>query len=247
MNVFKEMHLTVYRRAADKLHSDGEGMVVVNAGDPLVGDTDPKKYSSEVGIQYLSFFMTLDEFVGLMEGRISGCNDIGHNVRAFGDSFTFFDMEFSREQRGVLRVPFVTIQIPRYVRRILLRAVRSTLRKCDPDGDRLRVELPLPLRERWARQYGCGTGKVEVDVGGSGAFFSECSAKGGETFSRSVEHLKQIALNGTARHTDLGKVHVSKDWDGFYFRIMSPSGRCTMNGGIINHGKGGEQSWSLHT
>lgn len=254
MKNFQEMHLTVYRRGVTNAHPEGEGMVAWYAHGPLVGDTDERKYASEVGLQSLSFFMTLDEFEGLMDGRLTGCNDIGHNVRACGDAFTFFDMEFPHDARGVLRVPYVTLSVPYYVRRLLKRVVRMTLRRCAPDGDRLTVKLSPDNRERWARQYGPGTGEVAIDVvdrtedGLCRAFWEACGTLGGETWERSVDQLRRIAQNGTARHTDVGTVRISKDWDGFYFQILDPSGRRTMNGGLINHGRdGAAPSWSLHT
>ncbi len=235
MLAFKNMHLTVYKR------NNGEGMVALEAQEPR---------EEGEGVKYLSFYFTLDEFNGLFTGKLGSCNDIGHNVRSMGgEVFTFYDMEFSSQSRGVMKVPFVNVNIPRYVSRVLMRVVRMTLRHCEPDGKRKRVELSHANRERWLRQYGQGTGKVEIDVTSpeSAAFFTDCRTHGGETFTRCIEGLKNIARNTTYRHTDVGTVKLSKDWDGFYFKIITPRGSCTLNGGVINHGRDGGHDWSTHT
>lgn len=119
MIVFKEMRLTVYRRHATKAWPKGEGMVAWEASQPLIGDLDDKKYTSEVGIKNLSFYFTLTEFRGVMDGRMAGCTDIGHSLRATGDMFTFFNMEYPSAPRGVMHVPYVVLHVPYYVRRIL--------------------------------------------------------------------------------------------------------------------------------
>jgi hypothetical protein len=234
MITFKRMSLEVYKRA------NGEGMIALHASEPLVGTE---------GIRYLSFYFTHEEFSGVLVGRLSGCSDCSHNLRRFGELYTFYDMEFSRHVRGVMHVPFVNVSIPRYVAKILDRVVRMALRGCEPDGGRITVELSFATRERWMRQYGQGTGKVNVDVSDekSAAFFTEMCTHGGETFARCIENLKDIARNTTYRHTDVGTVKLFKDYDGFYFCIITPRGSQGLNGGVINHGRDGKYDWSTHT
>jgi len=239
MLAFKNMHLTVYKR------DNGEGMVALEAREPAV-----EVKSSDDGIRYLSFYMRLQEFEDLMDGKASSLTDISHNVRRMGELYTFYDLEFGAPHTfGAMKAPYVNIMLPHYVTRILRRAVRMTLRHCEPGGERKSVEVSVLNRERWLRQYGQGTGKVEIDVASpeGAAFFTECRTHGGETFTRCIENLKAIARNTTYRHTDVGTVKLSKDWDGFYFRIITPRGSCSLNGGVINHGRDGEHSWSTHT
>ena len=258
MLTFKDMRLEVYRRA------NGEGMVALLAENPTVGTEadeadrlawDEGRYGcNTAGIRYLSFYFTHEEFTGLLTGKLSGCNDCSHNVRAFGELLTFYDLEFSRETRGRVTVPFVNLHIPHYVGKFLVRAVQHTLAKCVPDGDRITFSIPWATRERWMRLYGQGTGSVVLDVvdgypkiDAVRDFYAECEQKGGETFARCVENLKAIGLNSTYRHTDTATVKLSKDLDGWYFRILRPDGRCTLNGGVVNHGRDGKHDWSTHT
>lgn len=238
MQTFREMHLEVYRR------ENREAMVSLHAEGVTVGDPDAR--SSEAGIHYLSFYFTHREFTGVMRGELSGCNDIGHNLRACGEMLTFFDMDFPSSARGVMRVPYVNLHVPFHVRRILLRAVNMTLRRCEPGGERLRVGIPFDLRGRWSKQYGQGTGRVEWDVHGK-EFFDECQRDGGATFKRCMDSLHAVGRNGTFRHTDVARVCLSKDADGFYFRVFDAKGNCRLNGGVINHGRDGAHEWSTHT
>lgn len=232
MLTFCEMHLTVFRRES------GEEMVAFNASKPTVPE--------DGGLSYLSFYMTGEEFTGLLTGKINAVNDLGHNVRRSGELYTFFDLDFPSRSAGVMKVPYANVQIAHYTARILVRAVRLAWRKAEPGGERIRIELPYHVRGRWALRYGQGTGKVEVDHGDR-AFYDECGAIGGESFERCMANLRAIAQNQTYRATDTAKVVLRKDWDGFYFRILSPRGQCVLNGGVINHGRDGAPSWSTHT
>lgn len=240
MLTFQEMYLEVYKNSR-------QGMVALYAKVPLVGDLDPEKYADEVGLKFLSFYMTETEFLGLMDGSVSGCNDIGHNVRAVGDSFTFFDMDFSSKDRGVMSVPFARVEFPYHVRRVLARAVKATLKRCVPDGDRVQIEIPLALRERWVRQYGYGKGQVVIDADEKTlARVAECSAAS-EDFKQKLDHVKRISQNSTMRHTDRAKFYIRTDGDDFYWSAHTPAGHRRMNGGIIDHGRDGETSWSVYT
>lgn len=240
MLTFRELSLEVHRR------DTGEGIVAIYSRGPLVGD--PDAYSCEAGIRGLSFYCTEADFVALLTGKVDSLSDGYHGVRRFVESYTFFDMEFPRESRGVLPLPYVRLEIPNAVARVLVRAVRMTLRRCVPNGDRLRVEIPFETRERWVRQYGQGTGEVRFEIPeDQQARYRECAATGGPSFKNCIENLERIALNNTWRHTDVSTVYLSKDRNGWYFCIYSPKGARRMNGGVINHGSDGNQDWSTHT
>ena len=236
MLTFKHFKFTVYKR------ENGEGMVVLDAHN----DRDEPRRE---GINYLSFYFTHKEFTDLFEGRTSSCNDCGHNVRRVSEIFTFYDMDFPSAPSGVMHIPFVNLTIPAHVQGILLRVVKARLRACQPGGERLDVVLPMAARERWLRRYGQGRGRVELNIPeGHKIFFDACATNDTSgTFARCMDTLNRIAANATWRWTDVATVQLTKDWDGFYFRILRPDGRCTLNGGVINHGRDGKHDWSTHT
>jgi hypothetical protein len=246
MTEFKFMYLsayTTYRGRGD--HRVIERMVSIHADDGRDAErTD--------GMNYVSFFMTEEEFTGVMKGEIGAVTDIGHNLRVDGERFTFFDLDlgYRHETRGIMRVPYVIMMVPYHVRKILLRAVQRTWNRCLPDGDRLRIDIPLATRERWLSKYGQGKGEVLIDlVNGEKTkeFFDECQAAGGKTFSDCIDRLVAIARNTTFKNNERGVVKLFKDWDGFYFNILGPDGHSRMNGGVINHGRDGTHDWSTHT
>lgn len=219
--------------------------------------TDYCASKRQAGINFLSFYMAETEFNGLFTGKLGACNDIGHNLRASGEHWTFFDLEFPRETRGVAQVPYVVVNFPHYVQKILHRAVRLALCQCDRDPEperenRVVIEIPWSVRERWMRRYGNSKGQVQIDVSPSASeFLRECATKAADlndtTFVRCMEHLDAIARNTTYKSDEVGVVKLSKDMDGFYFEIYTPKGRRTLNGGVINHGRDGKVDWSLHT
>lgn len=241
MITFRELSLEVHKR------DTGEGVVAIYSRDPLVGD--PHAYSSEAGISGLSFYCTEADFVGLLTGKIDSLTDGYHGVRRFCEDYTFINMEFPRESRGVAKVPFVRLNIPHQVARVLVRAVRMTLKGCVPDADRKKIEIPLATRERWMRQYGQATGKVRFEIPeDQHAYYTRCAVTGGESFANCIDNLERYACNSTWRHTDTSVVRLSKDRNGWYFCIFTPKGNRTLNGGVINHGAAeGDQNWSTHT
>jgi len=249
MLTFRDMRLTVYKR------DSGLGMVALEARDPTVGN--PESPTSEAGIRCLSFYFTLSEFEGLLRGRLSGCNDLGHNVRRIGECYTFYDMEFSTKARGVMHVPFVNLQIPHHVGLILLRAVCMVLRHCKPEGNgnydpRREIVLSYATRDRWMRVYGQGTGEARLEFRSQDAadLYDFCLDKGGKPFKERIEQLLQIAKNGTWKRGEVGTVTLCgalHDPSGFDFGIYLPNGKMSMNGGLINHSRDGGHDWSIHT
>ncbi len=244
MIAFREISLTVYKTEYRKVE---QSMVVWNAREPLVGDLDDRKYTSEVGLKNLSFFMTLEEFNGILDGRLSAASDIGHYLRTSGADFMFYDLEFPRETRGVFTVPFVRLDVPYYVRRILKRVVRIALRRAEVDGDRISVPIPFTLRERWVKQYGIGKGQVEIQASDETLALVE-RHKSDPDFAWSYESVRAIAQNTTDRHTDRAKLTLSAFGDREVgWAAYTPKGAFRMNGGIIDHGKDGKHDWHVHT
>jgi hypothetical protein len=262
---FQNMHLSVFRSKRGK-NAAGEdvieGMVSLHARDHVDGDAPREsEYGRSLGLNYLSFYFTQKEFEDIFQQRTFSANDIGHNVRAAGEHWTFYDLEFSAKARGMLQVPFVVVEIPYIVQRILLRMVRRAWAKCVPDGDRIEIVLPMVTRQRWLKTYGCGKGEAKLkfrewedrvttsageQVTKTQAFMLECEAAAGEKFKERVESLLTIARNQTIKRSETAHVEISKDWDGFYFQILRPDGKRTMNGGLINHGRDGQHDWSIH-
>ena len=253
MKTFKSFSISAYK-TEDSRGKCTRSMVVLNARGPLVGDPDTSKSSTETGLQYLSFFMTIYEFNDLMDGRVSSLTDCSHNVRSIGSNFMFYDMEYARDARGVLQIPYACIDIPSQVCKILKRAVRMLLRNCPDESasrDRPEFHISMENRERWSRQYGIGKGKVEVVAEPETiAYVEKCKAEGDKTFLHSLETVTRIARNTTSKHTESGKLHMSKysRHDGeINWCAYTPQGVFRMNGGIIDHGKDGNHDWSVHT
>lgn len=131
--------------------------------------------------------------------------------------------------------------------RILRRAVDAAVKRCEPNGERIKIDLPFELRERWERQYGQGKGQIEYRSDDETlSYINECEAN--EKFSRCIESVRAIARNVTYRHVDKAMIQISKYYTGreFSWCVYSPSGKFVMNGGIINHSAEG-QDWSVHT
>jgi hypothetical protein len=274
MNTFKNMRLEAWRTENKRgkviesmvsLHAD-DGRICSECGEEwpcktreaalkLDDWTTHQKWDNpprKEGLGYLSFFFTGQEFSEVCEQRRNSVNDIGHNLRACGEGWTFYDLDFTCEDRGVMQVPFVRLTVPYYVQKVLLRVVKSAWEKCIPDEKRITIDLSLARRERWLKVYGQGHGSVKLDFGGYKseevqAYFDKCKIEGGDSFARCAETVEAIARNTTFAADEVAKVHVRSDSDGFYWEAHTPKGQRTMNGGIINHGRDGSHDWSVHT
>jgi hypothetical protein len=220
----------------------------------LENDRIPWDAPRPEGLNSVWFCFTAEEFYRVMRESTGTCSDIGHNVRRSGECFTFFDLDFSAQRQGIMHVPFVNVQISYQVCAILARAVRLAFRRVNSPGDSVKIDIPLPLRERWAREYGRGKGSADLDMTPeTAAFLAECESAPApdeewRTVRSNVDRLIQIAKNNTYRRADRARVRLAKDWDGFYFRIVRPDGSTVLNGGLVNHTRdGGSPSWSTHT
>lgn len=239
MLTFKEMKLQVFRR------ENGDGMIALFADKRMDLKDDDRHNNKVAGLKYLSFFMTYEEFTGLFSGKLGSVNDIGHNVRRNGEMFTFYDLDFSTHTYGNMIVPFVVLDIPFHICSILLKRVDEMLSTCENGGERKDIDLSYEERKQWMDTYGQGKGEITIDISSSSTLeaYTERLMQGSESFYKNVEQLGNIARNTTYKSDDVGVVQLSKDWDGFYFRILTPEGKCTMNGGIVLHG----DTWSIHT
>jgi len=194
----------------------------------------------------ISFFFTKEEFKKFASGSWSTFIDITYHCQSIGDMALFFSINVPRETYGTMNVPFYSLQFPVFARRIILRAAEKIWAKNSTDREKIVVDDERSAR--WVKQYGDGKGEVEVDIVSpeTSQLYNEIKDKGGE-FNDRMERLQTIAKNGTIAFFQTGKVRLMKDWDGFTFDIISPKGKSTMFGGLVNHGRDGKFDWSIHT
>jgi hypothetical protein len=165
-------------------------------------------------------------------------------------------LSYEGPDSGRREVKYRRLNFPFHLWRVLLRygkLVKPVLKKAEADRDskyeeRYRdVDLSLARRQRWVKLYGQGKGQLQVTMPEeSRAFFVECAARSPEFVER-YENVERIALNSTVGFMETAKLKVFKDYDGFYWEALSPSGRRIMNGGIVNHGTTEKPDWSIHT
>ena len=196
-------------------------------------------------MNYISFYMDGADFIGLMDGTRDAASDLRHKLWRSGDLFTFYDFDFPLKAYGKVEVPFVTITIPFHVRRILARAAHMAWAKCRVDDNRITLDIPWKLRQRWDNRYGEAKGRVVMDCDS----VVDKLAKVGynHKFEEMINRLRQIALNTTRRDSDTATVRLSNDMAGFFFNILDPKGRSALHGGLINHGTDENPDWSIHT
>jgi hypothetical protein len=202
---------------------------------------------NERGLRSLSFVFTeqeLEQFAAY-EAALS---DITHQLRIWGDSCLFFDFGLPVYGRGVAEVPYYSATIPRFVRRILLRCARRLWTRASEGGAEGRLVLDERRLRCWSGRYGTGTGQVVVAANEpTRDQLTRRLLEPATNLHLCIRQLKQIARNTTCAHFQTGTLELSKDWDGFFFRILSPRRRVTLVGGVVDHGRGNGPSWSIHT
>jgi len=236
---FKSMAFKIFKR------EDGEGVAILEMRDPIV--------KVDGALDYVSFYFTHKELVSLFNRDRDIVTDLAHTCRSYGEILTFYDMPLEASPNGHCNVPYVNVAIPRYVQRVLLRAISRVLARCVPGGERFLFDIPLARRESWAKAYGQATGFVSVvmdDVTAkeydTSVLRDLCAQRDGR-FSERIEHLRTIARNSTYSNRETAKIRLSRDGDGFFFQIVTPKGLTTLNGGVINHGTNASPDWSIHT
>lgn len=206
------------------------------------------------GLRRVWFILSDAELEALVRGKQIEFGDGFHRLSVWGDCSTFYDLEWPREDAGSMAVPYLRLDIPRPLWRYFARVARFIWREqqraiasgADPYRRPHRVEfdVDLALVERFTRRYGVGRG--EVDCRFSDKLREEMSKR--PALVERVEYVKRIARNSTRSIYHRARLDVSDDGSGFYWRALTPRGRCIMNGGIVNHArdKSGDD-WSIHT
>lgn len=197
------------------------------------------------GLRRISFYFLRKEFEAFVSGERDSFQDISHHLHTFGECCTFYDMEIPMDARGIMKVPYYRMNIPFFMRNLMLR-IAKRIWAADPD-ERIEVRFSPERLARIERLYGIGKGQSKLDMQPeTEAFFGECMEKGGN-FKDMIDRLLVIAQNTTTSFYQTGRVELSKDWDGFLFQIITPKGNRSMHGGVINHGRDGKVDWSIHT
>lgn len=169
-----------------------------------------------------------------------------HVCKHDGELWTFLDWEMPRESSGRREVPFRVVTMPYRVQKILLRLARWHFHHLDraPKGSEHEVEISLNQRKRLIERYGQAKGSVKVEEHEVTAV--ERAQKDAQLRER-LDQLERIARNTTWSKWETATVHLYRDSAGYYFNILTPSGRRSMNGGVINHGTDDKPDWSIHT
>lgn len=208
------------------------------------------------GIRRMMFYMGEAELEALERNTFSHTlEDVIHRLNISGDRLTFYDFEIPlRHAEGTMEVPYLSVHFPVMARRIVARVVRriwNNLRaNLTPENrydiPRVRFSLTPQQAERLSCNYGCGTGDVNVLVREDTRERYALDLQN-ESFRQRIDQLKAGCRNSTQAKWQRSELSLSRDWDGYFFVDRSPKGRERMHGGIINHGRGQEPDWSIHT
>lgn len=200
------------------------------------------------GLRYISFYMTAEEFESVCNYGPVMISDVGHKLECFGDGVMFFDMERPTDTCGQGSFRYYNATFPVFIRKMLLRVARRVWKNGPQDETRTVLNIDPVRFVRWNKLYSCGSGRVELlqdDI--SRNYLEERLSENKTNLRENVDRLLLIAKNGTNRFWQTGKVRLSKDWDGFNFNILTPKGKSSLHGGVVDHGKNGKPAWSIHT
>jgi len=247
--------MNTYQNCSVRINNHGKyEMVCLDFRNPIVPLEEYESYpgsyyKSKKGLEYINFVFTYEEFVGFFGGKIGAVVDLSHNCKRIGELVMFYDMSFPNENQGLLSVPFANITIPYFVQKMLVKFAEKYHNKLSADYDHntKEIELPLNVRNNLLSKYGQAKGKFVIECVLPEIEEKFNQVKDNENFNKALDNLKRIALNGTYSCYETGKVKLFHDFAGFYFKILDPYDRLTMNGGLINHGKDGKNDWSVHT
>ena len=206
------------------------------------------------GLQRISFIFSEEELHNLAQGKLQSVSDLSHHLSVFGDSCTFYNMEFPRSDSGQMTIPYFRLSLHRVFWRYLERIARfiwaqSRLAEKEREKDRYysqqRVEIEIPLETLVRFQETYGTGKGNLIFNFSDKFVEAyCYSDG---LKEKLEMLKDIARNYTQSKWGTAMLIVSNDGNGYYWSCWDNFGRRGLNGGLINHGQDEQESWSIHT
>lgn len=206
------------------------------------------------GLRYIWFLLNEEELGRFESYTFSDTLEDGaHRLHLCGDILTFYDFNIPREDAGEMRVPFIKVELPVEVRRLVARIVRRTWKGLRANYDAAgynspRVELHFTPEQidRLLKKYGQGKGACDIII-------DECIQERFEEhmlnpeFAKNVQRLDAIARNTTVAKHQRARVKIFRDSESYYWIAETWKGRRIMNGGLIDHGRGGPPSWSIHT
>jgi hypothetical protein len=214
-----------------------------------------RKDNSSKGLGYVWFVLSDIELNSLSMGKVESLKDGYHNLNVSGDYCTFYDLEYPRDNCGVLSVPYMRLELPRVFWRYLERIAKITWRSlrafneaCKGDryysGRRIEIDIPLATLERFQLRYGSGKGEVECQY--SPRLIEEMSLR--PQLKEKVQQVETIARNYTRSKYHIVVASIQNDGNGYYFSTRDHKNRRGLNGGIVNHSKEmSGNNWSIHT
>lgn len=206
------------------------------------------------GLRYIWFLLTEEELDRFSAYTYSDTLEDGvHRMHLCGDVVTFYDFNIPRESFGEMKVPFISMNIPLEVRKLVSRIVRKTWKGLRAnfevagyDSPRVMFEFTPAQVKRLLAKYGQGKGGCDFIVDEHiQARFEEHMLN--PEFAKNVERLDAIARNTTRASYQRARVKVFRDSESYYWIAETWKGHRIMNGGLIDHGRGGLPSWSIHT
>lgn len=206
-----------------------------------------------------SFVMTQAEFELAVRGG-GEFSDGYHKLSVLTDTWSFVNLEYPRENIGVMRNHFWRATFPTFAARALARLLKMTASRMRKDQS-IDIKIPMTTRKRWLKLYGQGKGSVEILPGTDETLAqlqadidADNAAHAGERRSSLADqfaHLQRIALNRTFWYRDRAKLKLYRERDGGYYgwAAYDPHGNFIMNGAMVNHSKeeGAKPNWSTHT
>jgi len=217
---------------------------------------DLERKDDEKGLRHISFFMYEDELKEFAKNQFDKTlNDIRHRMNICGDTITFYDFEFpSHRSSGTFEVPFLSLEIPRFVRKMILRIGRniwSNLRKNYSEENRYKTPTEFQFTEKQAEKllskYGQAKGSVDLQIQEEIAGRFEEDKKDPQ-FRNMFERLQCIARNSTDAVHQQSHLQIFRDSDSYYWQALTPKNKRIMNGGLIQHSRDKDKpDWSIHT
>lgn len=210
------------------------------------------------------FVLYRNELEAILRGDRDCATDGYHKLQVYGDSWFFYDQELPSAETGEMKCPFWNLELPRTFMKAILRLARKTWgfmaqARAEPKNDRrydrpenVTVHVSGEEYARVCRLYGQGKGIARLVLDDTSAdFLMSCAFdaadKGDRSLAQGFNRILQIAKNTTRGFHQTASVRLSKDYNGFFWNALTPSGKSTMHGGLINHGKEGSHDWALHT
>jgi hypothetical protein len=235
---FKRFHVT-FRKAEN--HSYVIFRLFTSSYDLPYGDPAKEPMPS------VYFYWTREEFEAVVDGKQGMSVDGYHLCKHDGERWTFLDWEVPLKPFGKATVDYRVVEMPYRVQKILLRLARWHFRHLDraAKGSEHEIEIDMRTRTRLITRYGQAKGIVKmVEADGVNAVARGITDEG---LAEKLDRLWAIARNTTFNKWETATVNLYRDSAGYYFQILTPTGRRSMNGGVINHGSDEKPDWSIHT